>query len=108
MKAMTVVSELCTKGTHLILDAVICLFIVSLFGCGGTALMPTPVNSGELYDIDWTLSGNLNAHDPVIIKQGGTWYIFTTGAGITMKRSEDGRHWENVGPVFSPQPEWNR
>jgi arabinan endo-1,5-alpha-L-arabinosidase len=44
----------------------------------------------------------------VIIKQGDTWYIFTTGTGITMKRSEDGTHWENIGPVFSPQPEWNR
>jgi hypothetical protein len=101
--------NLWSKGKRLMLiGAAICLFAVSLSGCGGTAPMPTPANSGELYDVDWTLSGNLTAHDPVIIKQGDTWYIFTTGTGITMKRSEDGTHWEDIGPVFSPQPEWNR
>ena len=63
------------KGKHLMLmGAAICLFVVSLSGCGGTAPMPTPATSGELYDIDWTLSGNLHAHDPVIIKQGDIWY----------------------------------
>ena len=70
--------------------------------------MPTPSNTGELYDIDWTLSGNLHAHDPVIIQQEENWYIFTTGTGISMKRSEDGTHWERYGLVFSPQPEWHK
>jgi arabinan endo-1,5-alpha-L-arabinosidase len=113
MKETTVgnmpLSDLCTKGKHLVLmGAAICLFAIPLSRCGGRVPMPTPADSGELYDIDWTLSGNLNAHDPVIIKQGETWYIFTTGTGITMKRSEDGTYWESMGPVFSPQPEWNR
>ena len=70
--------------------------------------LPTPMTTGELYDIDWTLSGNLNAHDPVIIKQDGTWYIFTTGVGISMKRSEDGTDWERYGLVFSRQPDWHK
>jgi hypothetical protein len=101
--------NLCIKGKRVMLmGAVVCLFVVPLSGCGGATPMPTPANSGELYDIDWTLSGNLNAHDPVIIKQGDTWYIFTTGTGITMKRSEDGTHWEDKGPVFRSQPEWHR
>jgi arabinan endo-1,5-alpha-L-arabinosidase len=94
--------NLCTKGRRLMLmGAALCLSVVPLSGCGRAT-------SGELYDIDWTLSGNLTAHDPVIIKQEDTWYVFATGVGITMKRSEDGTHWENVGPVFRPQPEWNR
>ncbi len=99
--------SLCTKRTHLALvGACICLLAVLLSGCKDAE--PTMVTTGELYDLDWSLSGNLTAHDPVIIRQGDTWYIFTTGTGITMKRSEDGRHWENIGPVFSPQPKWHK
>jgi len=110
-------SNLFTKGTHLALaGAFIYLFIVFLSGCSTstpapptpTLPPPTPVTTGELYDIDWTLSGNLNAHDPVIIKEGDTWYIFTTGIGISIKRSEDGTHWERYGLVFSPQPDWHK
>jgi hypothetical protein len=41
-----------SKGKRLMLiGAVTCLFAVSLSGCGGTAPMPTPANSGELYDM---------------------------------------------------------
>jgi len=102
-------SNLCTKAEHLALTgAVVCLLVVLLSGCGGTAPMPTPRNSGELYDTDWKLSGNLDAHDPVIIKQGDIWYMFTTGVGISMKRSENGTHWENLGKVFRSQPDWHR
>ena len=93
--------NLCTKGTHLALaGAFIYLLVVFLSGCvcmpSTPSLPPTPMITGELYDIDWTLSGNLHAHDPVIIKQGDTWYIFTTGTGIARKYSEDGIHWERV------------
>jgi len=110
-------SNLFTKGTHLALaGAFIYLFVVFLSGCSTptpapptpTLPPPTPVTTGELYDIDWTLSGNLNAHDPVIIKEGDIWYIFTTGVGISIKRSEDGKHWERYGLVFSPQPDWHK
>ncbi len=95
------------KGTHLALaGAFICLMVILLSGC--KSAQPTPASTGELYDMDWSLSGNLNAHDPVIIKQGETWYLFTTGTGITMKRSDDGGHWENIGPVFKRQPEWHK
>ena len=98
-----------TKSRALgMMSAVVSLFAVALSGCGGTESMPIPTNAGELYDIDWTLSGDLYAHDPAIIKQDSVWYLFTTGTGIAMERSTNGTHWENVGSVFSPQPEWNR
>ncbi|MES2775975.1 MAG: arabinan endo-1,5-alpha-L-arabinosidase [Bacteroidota bacterium] len=44
------------------------------------------------------LKGNLNAHDPVMIKQGDTYYVFTTGMGI--KTSKDRINWTNAGSVF--------
>jgi arabinan endo-1,5-alpha-L-arabinosidase len=102
--------SLCTQKHLMLAGAAICLLVVPLSGCRGTAPMPTPTSpySGGLYDIDWTLSGDLDAHDPVIIKQGDTWYVFTTGLGISMKRSQDGRHWENIGRAFDPQPAWHK
>ncbi len=44
------------------------------------------------------LKGNLNVHDPVMIKQAGTYYIFSTGMGI--KTSKDRINWINAGSVF--------
>ncbi len=44
------------------------------------------------------LKGNLNVHDPVMIKQAGTYYIFSTGMGI--KTSKDRISWMNAGSVF--------
>ncbi len=57
------------------------------------------------------LSGDLGAHDPVIIRQGDTFYVFCTSAGrgsgiVPIKRSKDMRHWTRVGSVFSALPEW--
>jgi GH43 family beta-xylosidase len=96
-------------GKHLLLMGMaMCLLAIPLSGCKGPAPTPIPANTGELYDIDWTLSGNLDAHDPVIIKQGDAWYVFTTGLGISMKRSQDGAHWEQIGKVFDPQPAWHK
>ncbi|MBN1312752.1 MAG: family 43 glycosylhydrolase [Anaerolineae bacterium] len=73
-----------------------------------TTIPPTPTSSGSLYDIVWNLTGNLDAHDPVIIREGTTWYIYTTGTGITMKRSENGTSWSTIGRVFNTQPAWHR
>jgi len=73
-----------------------------------TTIPPTPTSSGSLYDIVWNLTGNLDAHDPVIIREGTTWYIYTTGTGIAMKRSENGTAWSTIGRVFNTQPSWHR
>jgi arabinan endo-1,5-alpha-L-arabinosidase len=47
-------------------------------------------------------------HDPSIIKAGGTYYMFSTGHGIAMKRSPDLLNWEFLAPVFSTTPQWMR
>jgi len=41
------------------------------------------------------LKGNLNAHDPCMIKAGDTYYVLTTGMGI--KASNDMVNWVNLG-----------
>ncbi|MBN1887973.1 MAG: family 43 glycosylhydrolase [Thermoflexales bacterium] len=106
------IGRLCTQKRLMLVEMTLCLLVIPLSGCRVTAPMPPPTPtspySGGLYDVDWTLSGNLDAHDPVIIKQEDTWYVFTTGLGISVKRSQDGTHWENIGRVFDPQPAWHK
>jgi arabinan endo-1,5-alpha-L-arabinosidase len=47
-----------------------------------------------------------NVHDPVVVKEGGMYYLFHTGNGISMKRSQDLVHWEDAGRVFDEAPAW--
>ncbi|GAB2806158.1 arabinan endo-1,5-alpha-L-arabinosidase [Ferruginibacter profundus] len=54
------------------------------------------------------LHGNLFVHDPVMIKQGNTYYVFSTGRGISVKTSTDKINWKNAGRVFDSTnlPAW--
>ncbi len=45
-------------------------------------------------------------HDPVMIKEGDTYYIFSTGNGISVSASKDMKHWKKSQPVFSKPPVW--
>lgn len=45
-------------------------------------------------------------HDPVVAKQGDTYYLFCTGPGITSFTSKDLKNWKQVDPVFAEAPEW--
>lgn len=54
------------------------------------------------------LTGNLQVHDPVMIKQGHVYYIFSTGNGITVKSSMDGALWSDISPVFGRPLAWWR
>jgi len=57
----------------------------------------------------------IGAHDPSIIKEGATWYLFTTtppnsptGAQFPIRCSKDLRVWKACGYVFSEIPAWIR
>ena len=45
-------------------------------------------------------------HDPAIIKQGNWYYLFSTGPGVTIQRSQDLVSWAIVGSVFRTPPDW--
>lgn len=45
-------------------------------------------------------------HDPVMIRQDSTWYIFCTGNGITVYASPDLKNWQQQAPVFTTPPDW--
>ena len=53
-----------------------------------------------------SLSGNLNAHDPAVIHNGGRYYVFHTGSRIQVKTSTNLTQWSAAGSVFSGNPAW--
>ncbi len=60
----------------------------------------------------YSLSGDVaGTHDPSIIKEGKTWYVFATGKApdggqFAIRCSGDLEHWKLCGHVFSVVPTW--
>lgn len=46
------------------------------------------------------------AHDPTIIRDGDTWWRFTTGPGIQLSWSADMKEWSKPVRVFAENPAW--
>jgi arabinan endo-1,5-alpha-L-arabinosidase len=58
-----------------------------------------------------TLGGDLVVHDPAIIKEGDTYYVFCTGGSrgqgiVPIRTSPDMRHWTPAGFVLDRLPDW--
>src|SRR6187551_200047 len=45
-------------------------------------------------------------HDPVMIRQDSTYYVFCTGFGVSVFSSTDRKHWTQLKPVFDKAPAW--
>src|SRR5690625_1781977 len=55
------------------------------------------------------ITGIPNSHDPAgLIKDGNTYFHFTTGGGIWYSRSSNLTHWDNPATVFplNTWPSW--
>lgn len=48
----------------------------------------------------------VDVHDPVMAKEGDTYYVYSTGPGITFYSSKDMINWTPEGRVFKGQPVW--
>jgi arabinan endo-1,5-alpha-L-arabinosidase len=48
----------------------------------------------------------VSVHDPVMARQGSSYYLFSTGPGITFYSSANMRDWKEEGRVFSGEPAW--
>ena len=48
----------------------------------------------------------VSVHDPVMAKEGDTYYVYSTGPGITFYSSKDMQNWTPEGRVFKGQPVW--
>lgn len=50
----------------------------------------------------------VSVHDPVMAKEGDTYYLFSTGPGITFYSSKNMKDWQPEGRIFSGEPGWAR
>lgn len=48
----------------------------------------------------------ISVHDPVMIRQGDTYFLFSTGQGISVWSSGDRKTWKKEAAVFASAPEW--
>lgn len=48
----------------------------------------------------------ISVHDPVLIQQDSTYYLFCTGRGISRWSSKDLKNWQPEKPVFDSAPRW--
>lgn len=55
------------------------------------------------------LKGDIRVHDPVMIKEGDTYYLFQTGMGVGAKTSKDRMFWIKDSGVFARNalPAWH-
>ena len=54
----------------------------------------------------WSTTGAVITHDPSIIKEGSTWWIFETAPGIGVKHSSNGLAWTQGVKLFASKPSW--
>jgi arabinan endo-1,5-alpha-L-arabinosidase len=56
----------------------------------------------------FAVARQVSIHDPVMAREGDTYYLFSTGPGITFYRSKNMTAWELAGRVFPTEPVWAR
>ena len=82
--------------------------LTGLFCIIGLHAQGTAHNRPHAYDLTGDFAGT---HDPSIIKEGGTWYVFATGRApdggqIPVRCSKDLIDWKQCGHVFDKLPAW--
>lgn len=48
----------------------------------------------------------VDVHDPAMTREGDTWYLFSTGPGITIYSSKDRVNWKYSDRAFATEPTW--
>lgn len=56
----------------------------------------------------WPVTGSIGIHDPSIIRDGNTWWLFSTGRGTSIKFSPDGLNWRQGTQLFASEKSWWR
>ncbi|MBN1780548.1 arabinan endo-1,5-alpha-L-arabinosidase [bacterium] len=53
-------------------------------------------------------NNQVDVHDPAMAKEGDTYYLFSSGPGITTYSSGDMKTWTLEGRIFPDEPSWAR
>lgn len=66
-----------------------------------------PLDQQPVTSLTLELSGfTQRIHDPVMAKEGDTYYVFSTGSRIIVICSEDMLEWRWCGRIFDRNPQW--
>ena len=100
---------------HRALLAAVSAVAAAVFVSGAAAASLTPAAGGSQPAAGTGAPANyVFVHDPSMAKEGGTYYLFSTGdpagtignGNIQIRTSTDLRHWTYTGTVFADQPAW--
>lgn len=96
-----------------ILTAVLLAFGIACASCGGSGQAASPPGDTSSVLNDYHLAGDTSpVRDPSIIRQGSTYYLFSTDAGgaisgnLPIRCSTDRVNWQLSGAVFKQIPAW--
>lgn len=84
------------------LNSLVLFFLLYCLGSNSDPAQVTTIVSEQTHE----LQTSIPVHDPVMIKHSDTYYLFTTGRGITVWSSKNMRDWQREEPVFATAPEW--
>jgi len=59
-----------------------------------------------LFISSFSWAQDISVHDPVVIKQNDTYYLYCTGEGISVFSSKDLRKWNKEPSIFKEKPVW--
>jgi ribose transport system permease protein len=81
---------------------------MTLAACASQTPTPAPtLSAAEMAARILEPTGDVTSvHDPVMIKAGERYYLFSTGLGISIRCSDDMRSWDLCGRAFSTYPGW--
>jgi arabinan endo-1,5-alpha-L-arabinosidase len=79
----------------------IVLFVLVTASLQGLAQPPAPLPVGTVLP-----TRQVPVHDPVMAREGDTYYLFATGFGISVWSSKDLQNWRKEAPVFATAPKW--
>jgi arabinan endo-1,5-alpha-L-arabinosidase len=71
-----------------------------------SAVLLLALSTGPAWADYEVLTGNYGSHDPVMTRQGDTYYSFCTGSKIPIRTSADMHNWATAGTVLSSIPSW--
>jgi len=77
------------------------LIVALLVICCTSVLAQGPLPVGTVLPVK-----NVSVHDPVMIREKNTFYLFCTGFGISVWSSTDLQNWKREAPVFASAPQW--
>jgi arabinan endo-1,5-alpha-L-arabinosidase len=92
-----------------ILTLALSALLLIIFGDHATSAQTSDSSLPHAFQLDGDVAGT---HDPSIIKDGDTWYLFATATGqnhqgeLPIRCSKDLHHWKECGTVFPALPEW--